>query len=59
MVGNANGRKVQLLGTFVESPLVWAVAGSMAVERENITCIADLLNDDKLGKYGEFGLFCH
>jgi hypothetical protein len=27
MVGKANGRKVELLGTFVESPLVWAVAG--------------------------------
>lgn len=28
IAGRAKGRKVQLLGTFVESPLIWAIAGS-------------------------------
>jgi hypothetical protein len=28
IVGKANGRKVKLMGTFVESPLVWAVVGA-------------------------------
>ena len=46
-VGNANGRKVQLLGTFVESPLVWAVAG--CVDKINILNIADLLNEENTG----------
>ena len=49
MVGKANGRRVQLLGTFVESPLVWAVATTASIERENISTIADLLSDENLG----------
>ena len=49
MVGKANGRRVQLLGTFVESPLVWAVATAASIERENISTIADLLSDENLG----------
>ena len=29
IVGKANGKKIDLLGTYVKSPLVWAVAGSV------------------------------
>eukprot|EP00596_Hydrurales_sp_CCMP1899_P007511 CAMPEP_0119041000 /NCGR_PEP_ID=MMETSP1177-20130426/11085_1 /TAXON_ID=2985 /ORGANISM="Ochromonas sp, Strain CCMP1899" /LENGTH=188 /DNA_ID=CAMNT_0007006599 /DNA_START=94 /DNA_END=657 /DNA_ORIENTATION=- len=44
MVGKANGRKVELLGTFVESPLVWAVAGS--TENKSVNNISELLKKE-------------
>lgn len=44
MVGKASGRKVNLLGTFVESPLVWAVAAR--TERDDVTSIPELLGDN-------------
>lgn len=43
MVGKANGRKVNLLGTYVESPLVWAVAAR--TERDDVTSISELLGE--------------
>ena len=50
MVGKANGRKVQLLGTFVESPLVWAVSTSTSTDQAHILTISDLLSAEKFGK---------
>ena len=29
IVGKANGKKIDLLGTYVKSPLLWSVAGSV------------------------------
>jgi hypothetical protein len=43
MVGKASGRKVNLQGTFVESPLVWAVAAR--TDRDGVTSIPELLGD--------------
>ena len=40
MVAKSNGRKVRLQGTFVESPLVWAVAAR--TDREEVVTVADL-----------------
>ena len=50
MVGKANGRKVQLLGTFVESPLVWAVSSSTSIEQAHVLTISDLLSAEKFGE---------
>ena len=40
MVAKSNGRKVRLQGTFVESPLVWAVAAK--TEREEVVTVTNL-----------------
>jgi hypothetical protein len=48
MVAKSNGRKVRLQGTFVESPLVWAVAAK--TEREEVVTVADL--------FGKWRLHC-
>ena len=45
MVAKSNGRKVKLQGTFVESPLVWAVAARTG--REEVVTVSDLFGTSK------------
>ena len=46
MVAKSNGRKVKLQGTFVESPLVWAVAAK--TEREEVVTVAGLFGISRI-----------
>ena len=46
MVAKSNGRKVKLQGTFVESPLVWAVAARTG--REEVVTVSDLFGTLKI-----------
>lgn len=43
--GRAKGRRVELLGTFVSSPLIWAVAGSVTIP---IISLDDLRGRDRV-----------
>lgn len=52
IVGKANGRRVKMIGTFVKSPLVWAVAGCPKAKLTSF----DMLHPDKLGKDCTFGV---
>ena len=48
IVGIASGRRVQLVGTFVDSPLVWAVAGNITSPYHSL---AELMTKESL-KFG-------
>jgi len=55
MVGVAAGRKARLVGTFVESPLVWAVAASPAHRDAGLT-MADLVAQKQEQAGFKFGI---
>jgi hypothetical protein len=56
IVGKANGRKVKLMGTFVDSPLVWAVAGPPTPKGHAPPGVAAALNPARLGRPCRFGI---
>lgn len=42
MVSKAKGRKIDIVGTFVESPLIWAVIGSPQQRHSSIDCLSPI-----------------